>query len=103
MTGLKLKKWDSAEHLETEDDMVEYLNACLDEAEGDPAFILHALGVIARARGMSQLARDTGISREGLYKALSEKGNPEFATIMKVILALGIKLHAEVKGEEKAA
>ena len=74
--------------------MALYLEACLEE--NDPALITHALGVIARARGMTQLAKDTGISREGLYKALSAEGNPEFATILKVTRALGIKLHAEM-------
>jgi probable addiction module antidote protein len=91
---MKLKKWDSAEHLKTEEDMVAYFDACLEEAGDDPRFIAKALGIIARARGMSQLARDTGISREGLYKALSGEGNPEFATVLKVIKALGLKLHA---------
>jgi probable addiction module antidote protein len=74
--------------------MAAYLDACLEEAGDDPAFIAHALGVIARARGMSQLARDTGLARENLYKALSSDGNPEFGTILKVIKALGLKLHA---------
>jgi len=91
---MKLKKWDSAEHLKTEEDIIAYFDACLEEAGNDPRFIAKALGTIARARGMSQLARETGISREGLYKALSGEGNPEFATIMKVIKALGLKLHA---------
>lgn len=86
-------RWDSAEHLKTEDDIAEYFELVLDE--GDPALITHALGVIARARGMTQLARDTGLTREGLYKALSAEGNPEFATVMKVIKALGLKLHVE--------
>ena len=91
---MKLKKWDSAEHLKTDEDMVAYFEACLEEAGDDPRFLAKALGIIARARGMSQLARDTGISREGLYKALSGEGNPEFATVLKVIKALGLKLHA---------
>lgn len=84
--------WDSAEHLKTEEDIQLYLEACLEEAGDDPAFIVHALGVIARARNMSQLARDTGISREGLYKALSPEGNPTFSTVVKVAKALGLKL-----------
>ena len=94
MEKIKTRPWDSAEHLKTETDMVEYFEACLREGGDDPAFLAHALGVIARARGMAQLARDTGISREGLYKALSEDGNPSFATIIKVIRALGLELHA---------
>ena len=92
MGTIKLKAWDSAEHLKTEEDMVLYLEACLEE--GDSALIAHALGVIAKARGMSQLARDTGMSRESLYKALSGEGNPEFGTVMKVVKALGFQLHA---------
>ena len=68
-----------------------YLDACLEEAGDDPAFIVHALGVIARSKNMSQLARDTGLTREGLYKALSSDGNPTFATIVKVTNALAYK------------
>jgi probable addiction module antidote protein len=94
MEKIKTRQWDSAEHLKTEADMAEYFEACLLEGGDDPAFLAHALGVIARARGMAQLARDTGISREGLYKALSEDGTPSFATIIKVIRALGLELHA---------
>jgi probable addiction module antidote protein len=92
--ALKTIPWDSAALLETEEDMALYLDACLEE--GDPALITYALGVIARAKGMTQLARDTGLSRESLYKALSSEGNPEFATVLKVVKALGIKLHAEI-------
>ncbi len=89
----KFSRYDTAEFLKTEEDMMLYFDACLEEE--DPALIARALGVIARAKGMTELARNTGISREGLYKALSGEGNPEFATIMKVTKALGIKLHAE--------
>lgn len=96
MTAIKLKKWDSAEHLKTEEDMALYLEACLAEAGDDAAFIARALGNIARARGMTQLARDTGMGRESLYKALSGEGNPSFATILKVMRALGLELHAGV-------
>ena len=95
MAKVKLRKWDSAEHLKTDEDVANYLDACLEEAGDDPAFIAKALGNIARARGMSQLARDTGLGRESLYKALSGEGNPSCATILKVINALGVKLHAE--------
>ena len=90
----KFSRYDTADYLNTSEDMALYLEACLEE--NNPALIAHALGVIARARGMTQLAKDTGISREGLYKALSADGNPEFATILKVTRALGIKLHAEM-------
>lgn len=91
----KFTRYDSAEHLKTDEDMAAYLDACLQEAGDDPAYIAHALGVIARARGMTQLARDTGLARENLYKALSAEGNPEFGTVLKVVKALGLKLHAE--------
>ena len=74
-------RWDLAEHFKTEEDIQLYLETCLEEAGDDPAFIVHALGVVARARNMSQLARDTGLSREGLYKALSPRGNPAFSTV----------------------
>lgn len=87
--------YDTAEYLKTDEDMAQYLEACFEEAGDDAALIAKALGNIARARGMTQLARDTGLAREGLYKALSENGNPEFATVMKVIKALGLKLHVE--------
>jgi probable addiction module antidote protein len=90
--SIKLKKWDSAEHLKTEEDIARYWEACLEEGGDDPAFITAALNTIARARGMSNLARETGLTREGLYKALSPGGNPEFATVMKVIRALGLSL-----------
>lgn len=87
--------FDAAEHLKTEADMIHYFEACLEEDPGDGSLIRAALGDIARARGMAQLAHDTGLSREGLYQALSTKGNPEFSTVMKVIKALGLKLRAE--------
>jgi probable addiction module antidote protein len=96
MTTVKLRKWDSAEYLKTDEDMARYLEACLEEAGDDAAFIAKALGNIARAKGMTQLARDTGLGRESLYKALSGVGNPSFATILKVMSALGIKLHADI-------
>lgn len=88
--ALKLRKWDSAEHLKTDDDMAAYLEACIEEAGDDAAFIAKALGNIAKARGMTQLAKDTGLGRESLYKALSGEGNPSFATILKVTHALGL-------------
>lgn len=99
---IKLRKWDSAEHLQTDEDMALYLEACLEEAGDDPAFIVKALGTIARAKGMSQLARDTGLGRESLYKALSGEGNPSFATIIKVIGALGVQLHATQRTRPRA-
>lgn len=90
--ALKTTRWDSAEHLQSDEDIKLYLEACFEEADNDPAFIVHALGVIARAKNMSQLARDTGITREGLYKAFSTEGNPTFATVTKVAKALGLQI-----------
>ncbi|MSQ72832.1 MAG: putative addiction module antidote protein [Betaproteobacteria bacterium] len=90
----KFKRWDAADSLKTEEDMALYLDACLNEDTGDGQLIRAALNDIARSRGMSQLARDTGLTREGLYRALSEKGNPELTTVLKIIKALGMKLHA---------
>ena len=84
--------WDPAEHLKTEEDMAAYLEAALEEA--DPTLIAAALGDIARAKGMTQVAREAGLGRESLYKALSPTGNPEFATILKVVAALGLQLRA---------
>ena len=94
MPKTKTRPYDAASYLRTEEDCVLYLQAAIDEAVGDPSLIVAALGDIARARGMMQLARETGVSREGLYKALSPEGNPSFATIAKVIEALGLRLHA---------
>lgn len=92
---LQTSPWDSAEHLTTDEEIQAYLEVCFAEAGDDPAFLLHALGVVARAKNMSQLARDTGLTREGLYKALSSEGNPSFATVAKVTKALGFKLSVE--------
>jgi probable addiction module antidote protein len=88
-------RYDVSEHLRTPEEMAAYLEACIEEANGDAAFIAKALGDIARAKGMSQVARDAGLSRESLYKALSGERSPGFDTILKVIGALGLKLHAE--------
>ncbi|MRR50711.1 MAG: putative addiction module antidote protein [Rhodocyclaceae bacterium] len=87
-------RFDAAEYLKTEEDMALYLDAMIEESQGDPRMIAVALGDIAKARGMTQIAKETGLARENLYKALSADGNPEFSTVMKVITALGIKLHA---------
>lgn len=88
-------RYDVAEHLRTPEEMAAYLEACLEGSDGDAAFIAKALGDIARAKGMSQVARDAGRSRESLYKALSGERSPGFETILKVIRALGLKLRAE--------
>ncbi len=92
----KFTEWDAVSELKTDEDIALYFEACLEDDPGDGSLIRAALGDIARARGMSQLSRETGLARESLYKALSDQGNPEFATIIKVIKALGLKLHSEL-------
>ena len=87
--------YDVAEHLRTREDMAAYLEASIEEADGDAAFVAKALGDIARARGMTQVASDAGLSRESLYKALSGERKPTFETILRVVGALGLKLRAE--------
>jgi probable addiction module antidote protein len=89
-------RWDAADYLKSDDDMAAYLQACLEEAPDDPALIAAALGDIARARGMVQLAKETGLTREGLYKALSKDGNPSLGTVLKVLKALGLKFTPQV-------
>lgn len=91
----KLRKWESAKHLTTTEDLVLYLDACFEEAGDDAAFIAKALGVVARAHGMTQLSKDTGLGRESLYNALSGEANPSFDTILKVLKALGMQLHVQ--------
>ena len=95
MSKTKTTRYDVAEHLRTPKEMAAYLEACIEEANGDAAFIAKALGDIARAKGMTKVARDAGLSRESLYKALSGERSPEFDTVLKVVDALGLKLHAE--------
>lgn len=87
------RPWDAAEHLDTEEDMAAYLEAALEE--GDASLVAAALGDIARAKGMTWIAKETGLGRESLYKALSPEGNPEFATVLKVVRSLGLRLHAK--------
>jgi probable addiction module antidote protein/putative addiction module killer protein len=101
MTKTVTTRWDPADHLVSSEDMAAYLEAALED--GDPKVIAVALGDIARAKGMSQIARDAGLGRESLYKALSAGGNPELGTILKVISALGLQLHASPADEAKAA
>jgi probable addiction module antidote protein len=98
---LKTTPWDSADYLRTEEERASYLAAALEEAPGDAAFIANALGTVARSRNMSQLARDTGLTREGLYKALSPEGNPSFGTVLKVMHALGVQLTVSAKPKRK--
>jgi probable addiction module antidote protein len=95
------RMWDAVEYLKTEEDMVAYLEAALEE--NDPTLVSAALGDIAKAKGMTDIAKKTGLGRESLYKALSQEGNPEFSTVMKVISALGLKLHAGTGKTKKAA
>ncbi len=90
--AIKLRKWDSAEYLKTEQDMQAYLETCIEESNGDAAFIAKALGNIAKAKGMTKLSKDTGLGRESLYKALSGDVNPSFDTIIKVVKALNLRL-----------
>ena len=97
---IKTLPYDVAETLRTPDEMAAYLEACIEEADGDAAFITKALGDIARAQGMTQIARQTGLSRESLYKALSGDRSPSFDTVLKVMTSLGLKLSAGV--QEKA-
>ncbi|MEN6490312.1 MAG: addiction module antidote protein [Smithella sp.] len=97
----KTSVWNAADHLKTEADMEAYLEAALEE--NDPALIATALGDIARAKGMTQIAKKTGLGRESLYKALSAQGNPEFSTIVKVINALGLHLHVRSGKTKKVA
>jgi probable addiction module antidote protein len=92
----KFSRYDSADYLKSEEDMAAYLEASMEEAGDDPAFIAAALGTIARAHGMMRLAKKTGLTREGLYKALSADGNPSLGTVLKVLKALGLKLTPQV-------
>ena len=90
---VETRTWDASEHLESEEDMAAYLDAALED--GDATLVVAVLGDIARAKGMSQIAREAGLGRESLYKALSTTGNPEFATILKVVRALGLQFHVQ--------
>jgi len=90
MTSVKTRPWDPAERLDSPEAIAAYLDAAMEE--GDPALIAAALGDVARARGMTQMARDTGVTREALYRALSPDGNPEFSTVLKVMKSLGLRL-----------
>ncbi|HEX3439370.1 MAG TPA: addiction module antidote protein [Pseudolabrys sp.] len=94
MAKIETVPWDVVDQLKSDEDIAHYLEAVFDD--GDPALITAALGDIARAKGMSQVAREAGLGRESLYKALSSEGNPEFATVLKVIRALGLKLKVAV-------
>ncbi len=92
MEKIQTRPWDAADYLETKEDIALYLEAAFED--GDPGLIAAALGDIARAQGMTKVAAEAGVGRESLYKALSPDGNPEFATVLKVMRALGLRLHA---------
>jgi probable addiction module antidote protein len=101
--NINTSAYDVSDYLRTPEEMAAYLEACIEEADGDAAFIAKALGDIARAQGMTQVARDAGLSRESLYKALSGERSPSFDTILKVVSALGLKLSASVRQEAEVA
>jgi probable addiction module antidote protein len=88
--AIETTKWDSADYLKTPEDIAAYLEAVFED--GDPELIAHALGVVARAEGMTAVAKKAGLTRASLYKALSTDGRPEFATVLKVVQALGLKM-----------
>ena len=94
---LGIQPFDAADYLQSDEDCAMYLQACIEQVPDDAALFAKALGDIARARGMMQLARDTGITREGLYKALGEQGNPTLSTALKVLHALGMRLHIDAR------
>jgi|SRR5690606_4409610 len=100
MEKATFSSYDTADYLKTEEDIALYMEAVMEEGGDDPRFIAHALGDVARARNMSQLARETGLTREGLYKALSGEGNPSFATVTKVARALGLRLSFQPAGKQ---
>lgn len=102
MSKTRTSEFDVAEHLRTDEEIEAYLEACFEDPESDAAFIAKALGDIARAKGMSRVAQDAGLSRESLYKALSGERSPEFETILKVTRALGIQLHAGITAQQNA-
>ena len=93
--ALETTRWNIQDYLRTPEECALFLEAALEEAPDDPAYIVAALGEVARAHGMTKIANEAGISREGLYKALSEAGNPSFAVVLKVLSALGLRLHIE--------
>ncbi len=93
--GVKVSTWDASEYLESEEDVAAYLNAALED--GDPALLQVALGDVAKARGMTAIAREAGVGRESLYKSLSENGNPSWQTVTKVLAALGLKVEVKAK------
>ena len=94
---LGIQPFEAADYLQSDEDCAQYLQACMEQAPEDAALFAKAIGDIARARGMAQLARDTGLTREGLYKALGDQGNPSFATVVKVMRALGLQFNVGMR------
>jgi len=92
---MKTTKWNMVEHIETKEDVIAYIEAALEE--NDTEFLLKIIGYIARSKGMAQIAKDLGVTREGLYKSLSQEGNPSFSTIVKVLDSLGLQLSIKEK------
>ena len=101
MSKAKTKPFDPAEYLDDSESIAAYMTEALES--GDPAFVADALGVVSRARGMTEVAREAGVSRESLYRALSADGNPEFATVLRVVQALGLRLCVAPANREPAA
>ncbi len=99
MAKIATKRWDPAEHIRDDADVAAYVEAALED--GDHRVVAAVLGDIARAKGMTQVARDAGLGRESLYKSLSSDGNPEFSTVLRVLKALGIRLRATVAGDSQ--
>lgn len=99
----RLTRWDPAEFMKSESDMAAYLEACLEEAPVDAAFIAAALGDVARAYGMMKVAKASGLTREGLYRALSREGNPSFDTVLRVMNAIGLRFEAKPADQRRAA
>lgn len=101
MSEVKISRWDPADHIESAADAIAYLDAALED--GDPQLVAAVLGDIARAAGMTKIAAATGLGRESLYKSLSPNGNPELATVLKVMRAAGLRLHASLAADAAAA
>lgn len=101
MSDIKISRWDPAEYIESTADALAYLDAALED--GDPQLVAAVLGDIARAAGMTKIAAATGLGRESLYKSLSPNGNPELATVLKVMRATGLRLHASLADDAAAA
>jgi len=99
--AITIRKWDAAEFLDTEEDVIAYLDAVMEE--GDLPFLCKALGDVARSKGMTEIARKTGMSRESLYKALSDKGNPSLSTVVSVLDAMGLRLSVALRNHVHAA